>query len=183
MEQLLKWDPTCTKVVTTELLLGLDDMDNDIYIQSVSGLASYIPYLFDIQENESPRRSIESSASTEMDSSKTASITTRLRTSVSNALQPAQKPVAMRGAIKKQDLAELTIPELIENILIPQTLKIMLSEEFNSDQKWTIIDEVVLAWKKMCVAAPKVDFLLIQYFRKKLMYKNYCGPFKNVSMF
>ena len=38
---------------------------------------------------------------------------------------------------------------LVENILIPHVLKVIVSDEFEMDYKWIVLDELIKLWKTL----------------------------------
>ena len=128
--------------------MGLHDEDNVIYVQSVSGLACVLPYWKRhklrllakkrvLEETEIPAVSKTFASQSQKNVSSFVADTFSAKkptdASTSSYLIYSRTPAS-------SDLSETS---LLENILIPHSLKVTVSDDFPNDQKWIVLDSLI----------------------------------------
>ena len=128
-------------------MIGLDDIDDAIYVHSLKGLICLIPFLIPkLKESESLEEKDDFLQNLKNQNTKKESRTvlnTILRNSsdkntnkLSNLIQPAFA--------------------VVENMIIPHILKLCVSDDEKATYKWTVLDDLIYLWKKLSIDVSKV---------------------------
>lgn len=168
-------------------MIGLEEVDSDIYILSLKGLACLIPYWMSAKEalpaNGKPEKAKGASEETTKSLPLRNSLASRSRSSIASIIQYASgdqtasrtslvvdnsqeqkiRRMASAPAMKSQNAYEspATPVAVVENILIPHTLKMCNSEEVSMEQQWVLLDEMIVLWKKLSVTTGKTKVKLL----------------------
>lgn len=131
-------------------MIGLDDVDDDIYLYSLKGLISLIPYLIPKSKNDE--------ALEEKDEILKRVLRNEESKKESRSILNSILRNPMKGSSKKSN--ELLQPALsaVENIVIPHILKLCVAEDEKSSQKWQVLDDFIWLWKKLSVEFSKVTY-------------------------
>lgn len=155
ISELCAWDASCLPLVVDELLLGLEDVDVDIYIHSLKGLCSITPRCLDLKESRSDKK-VDMKPVRDLRGSKA-------RSSLSNLLQYASDAKILGEDIQKTrsegggDLIS-NVPSpvtLVENVLIPHVLKACMAEDIAPGMRWSLLNSVVELWKYLSITGAK----------------------------
>jgi hypothetical protein len=134
--------------------MGLDDLNDEIYILSLKGLSTLISFL--IPKSEEAESTIGD-----------APVLPKFSTP--EELKKASKNKSLFSFIQKNSSSATNVKnsELIQpalsvlgNIIIPHTLKVWVADDSKEEHKWIILQELIFTWKTICAMASKVSFLL-----------------------
>ncbi|KAH6570224.1 hypothetical protein BASA60_007828 [Batrachochytrium salamandrivorans] len=171
-------------VLIPELIVGMDDVDDEIYLYSVCGLAKCISRYYqlladrkrnvDIEAVSFPNQELllnrgirDKRVSTahqprnNADAPETSSTTENIapaylqrQNSVGPSLQ--NPPGLQKGTSADVDnTPEYSMQHLVEDLLIPHALRICISESIDVDGLWLLLDQLASLWKRLIVLSEK----------------------------
>ena len=165
ISQLIDWDASCLSLVVDELLLGLEDLDMDIYILSLQGLCSVLPRCLDLKESSRSDKKVEESAKKVENMKPVRGLRgSKTRSSLSSLLQYASDSKILgednTGKNRTEGNTDL-IPNvplpatLVENVMIPHVLKACVDDAILPELRWSLLDSIVELWKYLTIRGAK----------------------------
>ncbi|KAI8590356.1 hypothetical protein BDZ88DRAFT_394839 [Geranomyces variabilis] len=179
LAELLHWDDTLLqRLIVPELVLGLEDKDDNIYLLSLCALTeatgqlcSNVPQAVRKKPVSSPTQAkpgerppvkrnvsvglLAGGSETNVENSTVASVRVKRHNSGLAALPPtgdAPPPATATSAGNEGPDLQHTPHLLVEEHIIPHTLSVCVQESVTTEQQWAVLDSVVVLWKKLCVA-------------------------------
>ncbi|TPX35889.1 hypothetical protein SmJEL517_g01800 [Synchytrium microbalum] len=137
-------------VLLSEILIGLEEIDMDVYIMSIKCLCILVPRI----------------ALTDLPSSTRANITDPLRPSAemlrpsplevsASSVDPTRPDSATQsraGDSSSQQLpASMSIQSIVDGFVIPHILTVVCMEDVDDGVWWQVVESCVMLWKRLCV--------------------------------
>jgi hypothetical protein len=137
MEILIEHDASVMdSVLIPQAILGLQDTEDEVYYNSLKALCLLVPKYFNYLVSKDP-------VMTEPILDASIDVLNVKKSRDTLALKPAQ----------------FSVIELVENVVVPHTLKLCASESSESESLWPVLDMLIQMWKTLVVLIGKVKII------------------------
>lgn len=142
-------DSTWFDSVLDQVLSGLEEADDDLYVQSFMSLIFLIPRYMKIYDSDSLKNSslqnLSSPTAGSIGSLNSPQVSRISRLSVSLESTSATSKAEIKKSANKKAVLDL----IVNRVLIPHFLNITCSEKFDSSCKCDVFIEIISLWKEL----------------------------------